>query len=100
MAAILYDLDARCNTKISLTRKAKKSYTLAMISTPHRRRERRRRRSRRPRKLLKGIASNLVRHPHYPWLAFDPRGVAAVEASRDLQKKPGRSAPRTLAHVD
>ncbi|MCG8596886.1 MAG: hypothetical protein MI785_21315 [Kiloniellales bacterium] len=68
-----------------------------MISSSHRRRERRRRRSRRPHKLLKGIASNLVRHPHYPWLAFDPRGVAAVEASRDFYKKPGHKTPGAAA---
>ncbi|MDJ0944274.1 MAG: hypothetical protein QNJ30_12450 [Kiloniellales bacterium] len=71
-----------------------------MISSSHRRRERRRRRSRRPHKLLKGIASNLVRHPHYPWLAFDPRGVVAVEASRDLRKKPSGPGSRAAAHAD
>ena len=76
-----------------------------MISSPHRRRERRRRRSRRPRKLLKGITGNLVRHPHYPWLAFDPRGVAAVEASRDFHKKTGHKKPAArdsegAAHAD
>lgn len=37
--------------------------------------------------MLRGIARNLIAHPSYPWLAFDPRGVAAVEASRDLQKR-------------
>ena len=54
--------------------------THGALSRPPRRRRRRR-------GVRKGISSNLVPHPTYSWLRYDPRGVAEVEGSRDLRKR-------------